>query len=151
MVKLIPESEHKTIPYKKFIIELFDPQDGNSKESTSVLEDVALIGIDAIRTELLDKTKATYKYLSISDSHVSFDHCPESTKVGMLAMMATNSYAGSSFAGVTAQAQIYGRIGIHGAATVSDMQRNKFQARPTIKKSIANNERGLFHKLPEEL
>ena len=151
MTKFIPETTHKTMPYKKLITELFDPQDDDNKESTSMLEDVALIGIEAIRTELLDQTKATYKYLSISGSHFSFDHCPESTKIAMLGMMATNDYAESSFAGVTAQVQTYGRIGMHGAAAVSDMQRNKFLARPTTKKSMANNERGLFHDLPEEL
>ena len=56
-----------------------------------------------------------------------------------------------SFAGVTAQVQTYGRIGMHRAMAVSDMQRNKFTSRPTTKKAIVNNEIGLFHKLPEEL
>ena len=151
MTKFIPESKHKTIPYKNLIAELFDPQDDDNRESTSMLEDVALIGIEAIRTELLDKKKATYKYLSISGSHFSYDHCPETTKTEMLGMMATNDHAESSFAGVTAQIQTYGRIGMHGAAAVSDMQRNKFLSGPTTKKGIAKNERGLFHELPEEL
>ena len=103
----------------------------------------------AVQTHM--PSSRTYKYLSISGSHFSYDHCPETTKTAMLGMMATNDHAESSFAGVTAQIQTYGRIGMHGAAAVSDMQRNKFLSGPTTKKGIAKNERGLFHELPEEL
>ena len=69
----------------------------------------------------------------------------------MLGMMAVNDLAESSFAGVTAQVQCYGRIGMHAAAGVSDIQRNGFLARPTTKTAIAKNDRGMFQGLPEEL
>ena len=69
----------------------------------------------------------------------------------MLGMVAVNDLAKSSFAGVTLQVQCYGRIGLHAAAAVSDMDRNKFLSRPTSKKDMAENKRGLFHGLPEEL
>ena len=69
----------------------------------------------------------------------------------MLGKMVTNDLAESSFAGVTAQVQTYGRIDMCSAATVSDMARNGFFARPTTKKNIGNDKRGVFFTLPEEL
>ena len=123
----------------------------NNKDSITILEKVAKPAIEAMLCELEDKKKATYKYLSVSGSPFSYDHCPEDVKTAMLGMMAVNDLAESSFAGVTAQVQCYGRIGMHAAAAVSDMQRNNFFSRPTTKKSIASNERGLFQGLPEEL
>ena len=65
--------------------------------------------------------------------------------------MAVNDLAESSFAGVTAQVQVYGRIGMYEAAAVSDVDRNNFLSRPTTKKDIKEGKRGLFHNLPEEL
>ena len=69
----------------------------------------------------------------------------------MLGKMVTNDLAESSFAGVTTQVQTYGRIDMCSAAAVSDMARNGFFARPTTKKSIDNDKRGIFFTLPEEL
>ena len=57
----------------------------------------------------------------------------------MLGMVAVNDLVESSFAGVTANVQAFGRVGIHGTAAVSDISRNGFLRR------------GLFHDLPEEL
>ena len=70
----------------------------------------------------------------MSGSPYSFEHCPEEVKEAMMGMMAVNDLAESSFAGVTAQVQCYGRIGMHAAAAASDMSRNKFLSRPTTKK-----------------
>ena len=46
---------------------------------------------------------------------------------------------------------MYGRIGMHEAAAVSNVDRNNFLSRPTTKKDIKEGKRGLFHNLPEEL
>ena len=62
-----------------------------------------------------------------------------------------NDLAESAFAGVTTQVQCDGRIGMHAAASVSDMSWNSFLSRPTTKKDIFKGEQGLFHGLPEEL
>ncbi len=51
-------------------------------------------------------------------------------------MVAVNDLAESSFAGVTAQVQVFGRIGMANAAAVSDMARNGFLHRPTTRKEI---------------
>ena len=40
---------------------------------------------------------------------------------------------------------------MHGAAGVSDVNRNCFLARPVSKKEMEENSHGLFHDLPEEL
>lgn len=151
MTEFVETSQTKSIPYSKLIDELFSPKDDDNKESTAILEKVAKLAIEAMLRELEDKKKATYKYLSVSGSPFSYDHCPQAVKDAMLGMMAVNDLAESSFAGVTAQVQCYGRIGLHAAAAVSDMSRNNFLTRPTTKKTISKGERGLFHGLPEEL
>ena len=83
-----------------------------------------------------NERKATYKYLSISVSEFSYDHCPEDIKKSMLGKMASNDLAESSFAGVTAQVQCYVRIGMSAEASVSDVGRNGFQSRGGIKRPI---------------
>ena len=57
-------------------------------------------------------------------------------KRAMLGQWASNDLAESSFAGVTAQIQCYGRIGMSNAATVSDVARNEFMNRGGKKKQI---------------
>ena len=64
--------------------ELFHPADHDNKDSTSIVEDVAKIAVQAIKTELEDEKKATYKYLSISGSSFSYDHCSEEEKGAMI-------------------------------------------------------------------
>ena len=80
----------------------------------------------------------------------------------MIGKMASNDLAESSFAGVTAQVQCYGRIGMCAAAAVSDCDRNGFLHRGTLAKQIKRKsnssrkrkhekKRGLYHNLPKEL
>ena len=54
----------------------------------------------------------------------------------MLGKMASNDLVKSSFTGVTAQVQCYGRIGMSGAAAVRDVARNEFLHRSSTKKQI---------------
>ena len=147
----VEKSQSRAVPLKMLVNELFFPADSDNKNSDATLEKVAAVGIQALKDELETKKKATYKYLSISGSEFSYEHCPEEVKKAMLGTMATNDLAESSFAGVTAQIQAFGRIGLNSAAAISDARRNKFLHRPTTKKAIENNEKGLFHKLPQEL
>ena len=83
-------------------------------------------------------------------------------KRAVLGQWASNDLAESSFAGVTAQVQCYGRIGMSNAAAVSDVARNGLLNRDGTKKQInhANTstkmkqndkKRGLYHGLPKEL
>ena len=77
-----------------------------------------------------------YKYLSISGSEFSHDHCTYDMKRAILGQWASNDLSKSSFAGVTTQVQCYGQIGMGNAATVSDVARNKFMNRGGKKKQI---------------
>ena len=142
--EFISTSQTKSVPYSKLIDELFSPKDDDNKDSTEILEKVATLAMEAMICELENKTKATYKYLSLSGSPFSFEHCPEEVKEAMCGMMAVNDLAESSFAGVTAQVQCYGRIGMHAAAAVSGMSRNGFLSRPTSKKLFLKGEEVCF-------
>ena len=161
-LEYVEASQTKAVPLRELIKELFAPTDPDNQESTEMLETLALIGTPALIGELIDESKATYKYLSISNSEFSFKHCPEDVKEVMLGKMASNDLAESSFAGVTAQVQCYGRVGMSAAAAVSDVSRNGFLHRGVIKKEIKRpttrkktkakeRKRGLYHGLPKEL
>ncbi|KAL7553860.1 hypothetical protein ACHAWF_017484 [Thalassiosira exigua] len=116
-----------------------------------MLEEVAMVGIAALKKELEEENKATYKYLSISGEEFSYDHCPDSVKRAMLGKMASYDLAESSFAGVTAQLQSFGQIAMGSAAAISDAKRYQFFYRPIDNKSIKKGDLGMFHTLPEEL
>ena len=147
----VKKSKTKAVPLKMLIKELFTPADPDNQSSSKMLEKVAAIGIQAILDELLDEKKATYKYLSISGTEFSYEHCPDAVKEKMLGKMASNDLAESSFAGLTAQIQCYGRIGMCNAAAVSDTSRNGFLSRPTTRKEINEQKRGLYHTIAQEL
>ena len=61
--------------------------------------------------------------------------------------MAVNNLAESAFGGLMAQLEVFGRIGLANAASVSDMQWNGYLKRPNLE----NNEVSLYFGLPEEL
>ena len=65
--------------------------------------------------------------------------------------MAVNDLAESSFAGVTAQLQLFGLIGMASADSISNMARNGFLYRPTTNKEMSDKKTSLFHDFPEEL
>ena len=61
--------------------------------------------------------------------------------------MAVNDLAESAFRGLTAQLEVFGKIGLANAAAVSNMQRNGYLKQPNLE----NNEVSLYFDLPEEL
>ena len=65
--------------------------------------------------------------------------------------MAVNNLADISLAGVTAQLQVFGRIGMASADAISDMARNGFLDRPTTNKEMSDKKKCMFHDFPEEL
>jgi hypothetical protein len=101
---------------------------------------------DAICTELQDKNKATYKYLSISRSKYLLNHCGEEKKKALLGNTATNDKAESTLGGTTANIKRFGRIALSSAGAVSEMKRNAFLRRDAIptKKNPTVNPSGLF-------
>lgn len=158
----VKASSTKAIPLKELIKEIFCPVDEDNRDSTEMLENLAGIGIAGLIAELEDEKKATYKYLSISGTEFSYEHCPDNAKKAIIGKMASNDLAESSFAKVTAQVQCYGRIGMCAAAAVSDCDKNGFLHRSTLVKQIKRKstsskkrkkekKRGLYHNLPKEL
>ena len=143
--EFVIKSQTKAFPLKKLVEELFSPQDHNNKDSTTMLETLGTIVVKAMIKQLVDKTKATYKYLSVSATEYSWEHCPQTKKKSMLGKMLTNNLAESSFTGVTSQVQTYGWIGMCNAASISYMSRNRYLSRPTNKKDLKEGNRGMFH------
>ena len=90
--------------------------------------------------------------MSESEGEYLYDHSSNEMKEALFDMVAVNDLAESSFAGVTAQVQVYGRIGMANAAAISDLARNGFLDRPvTVRELESGTGIGLFHGLPEEL
>ena len=89
-----------------------------------MLETPGKISVKALIKELEDKTKATYKYLSIFGTNYSWDHCTETTKKAMLGKIVTTNLSERSFAGVTSKVQTYGWIDMCNASDISNMSIN---------------------------
>ena len=66
--EFVVKSQTKAFPLKKLTEELFAPQYRDNKYSTPMLETLGMISLKTMIKELEDKTKATYKYLSLSGS-----------------------------------------------------------------------------------
>ena len=80
----VEESNEKAVPLKEIFKELFSPENLDNQDSTDILEKIAAIGIVALVVKMENEKKATYKYLSISGSEFSYEHCPEDVKKSML-------------------------------------------------------------------
>ena len=116
----------KAVPLKELRKELFHPADQDNKASTPMLEKLALVAANAWVSELVDESKATSLFMSYLKGEMSWDICSDEVKQALLGEMAVNDLAESSFAGVTAMIQVYGRIDLNAAAAISDMNRNVF-------------------------
>jgi hypothetical protein len=101
--------------------------------------------------KLLDPKKATFQYLSESGSDYCWSKCSDEVEIALIGKMAVNNRAESSFAGVTAQIQDYGRIGLPNGAAISNMGRNGFLDHPLTKTDLKGQRRGLFYSLSQEL
>ena len=129
-------SETKPVPLAELRKELFSPVDQDNKDSTEMLEELAVVAAQRWIDELMDKTKGTFLFMSDSGGEYSWDHASDELKESLYGLMAVNDLAESSFAGLTAQVEVYGRIGMANAAAISDMARNGFLSRPSKKKIL---------------
>ena len=75
----------------------------------------------------------------------------DEVKTALMGKMAVNDRAESSFAGVTAQIQDYGWVGLANGAAISNMSRNGFLDHPLTKTDLKGQRRGLFYSLSQEL
>lgn len=69
----------------------------------------------------------------------------------LMGVHATNDIAERSFAGLTSQLESFGRDDLASLAGVSDLMQNGFLKRPTTRKAINANSRGMFHCMMEGL
>ena len=140
-------AKEKEFPLKEFLKELFTPVDQDKKDTTPILKNLAVVAAEIWIKELLDPTKVTYMLMSESGGAYSWDVASDELKKSLLGLMAVNDLAESAFGGLTAQLEVFGRIGLANAAAVSDMQWNGYLKRPNLE----NNEVSLYFGLPKEL
>ena len=88
------------------------------------LVQLAKVAAQPILNKLRDEKKATWKYLSISGSPVSYQECSKEVKEGLHGREATNDRSESAFGRTTHQLQKIGPIRIANAAAVSDAMMN---------------------------
>ena len=89
--------------------------------------------------------------MSESGAGYYWDILADNLKEAFLSFMAMNDLAEGSFASVTAQLQVFGRIGMASSAAISGMARNGSLDRPTTNKDISDKKTSLFHDFPEDL
>jgi hypothetical protein len=128
--------------------ELFHPSDSTNAATDDRLVELAKVAAQGILDELHDKKKATWKYLSISGSPMSFQGCPKEVKEGLHGREATNDRSKSALGRTTHQLQKYGCIGISNAAAISDAKTNGYFRRFSVDK---NKTKGMFHQFDREM
>ncbi len=126
MVVVASESGAKVLQFTKLRKELFSPSDQTNAATNERLVQLAKVVAQGILDKLHDEKKATWKYLSISGSPLSYQGCPEEVKEGLRGHEATNDRSKSALGGTTHQFQKYGHIGITNAAAVSDAKTNGY-------------------------
>jgi hypothetical protein len=124
------------------------------RASNKIIND-AMIEVRPLSAEALDMMttahkihKATWKYLSISGSPLSYWGCPEEVKEGLRGLEATNHRSKSALGGTTHQLQKYGHIGITNAAAVSDAKTNGYFSRFS---TSGNTMKGMFHQFEQRM
>ena len=140
-------AKEKAFTLKELLKELFTPVDQDNKDTNPILENLALVVAERWIEELLDPTKVTYMLMSESGGAHSWDMASDELKKSLFGLMAVNNLAESVFEGLTAQLEVFERIGLANAAEVSDMQRNAYLNWPNLE----SNEVSLYFGLPEEL
>lgn len=143
------KSGTKVMQFKEAVSHLFNPTRKTDKDTRNRVIELAKVATNSLITELHDKNKATYKYLSISNSDMCYKNCSEEMKKDFLGKKATNDEAESALGATTYEIQKGNRIGITNAAAVSDLNRNGFVHRQTSKKDKKSE--GLFHQFHEKL
>ena len=132
MRPLQSESGAKVLPYAELRKELFHPSDSTNAATNNRLVELAGVAAQAILNELHDEKKATYKYLSISESKYCVSGCPLEVQKALRGLEATNDRSESALGGTTRQLQLHGRISIQNAAAVADAKSNGLNEEETL-------------------
>ena len=142
------ESGATVLQFAELRTELFSPSDSTNAGTNGRLIELARVAAQGILDELHDEKKATWKYLSVSESTVSFLGCPKEVKEGLYGREATNDRSESALGGTTQQLQQYGRIGIANAAAISDAKRNGYFHRFS---ATGKKTKGMFHQFDPKM
>jgi hypothetical protein len=143
MMVVASESGVKVLQFNELRKELFSPSDQTNAATNEQLVQLAKVAAQGILDKLHDEKKATWKYLSISGSPISYQGCPEEVKEGLRGCEATNDRSKSALGGTTHQLQKYGRIGIANAAAVSNAKKNGYFHQFS---AGGNTMKGMFHQ-----
>ena len=103
-----PASATKAVSLQMLWKELFQPTDQDNKESTGLLEELAVTVTQVWIDELINPNKVTWQFMSESEREYLYDYSSDEYKEALFDMVAANDLAESSFVGVTAQVQVYG-------------------------------------------
>ena len=150
MVVVASESGAKVLQFAELRKELFHLSDPTNTATDQRLVELARVADQGILDELHDQKKATWKYLSISGSHFSYQGCPPNVWNELLGRDATNDRSESALGGTTHQLQQYGQIGITNAAAVSDAKTNGYFRRFTCQ-SGRTETKGMFHQFERRM
>jgi hypothetical protein len=140
----------KVVHYARLLNSLFSPQREADLATTATVHELGSITTSTIIRELLDQNKATYKYLSVSESEFSHRYSTVERKQCLIGIRATNDEAESVLGGATANIQRYGCISLLGAGAVGDMKNDTFLHRPT-KSKLKSKPLGIFHQFDPSL
>ena len=143
-------STTKAVPLKEIRKELLSPTNQYNKYITQIIEDLGVVAVTCWVQELTKPKKATHPLISESGAEYYWYGSSEKLKEALLGFMVVNDLAESSFAGVTDQLQVFGRILMSNPTTISDMAMNGFLDQTTTNKDMINKKTSLFHDLPEE-
>jgi hypothetical protein len=146
--KLVLEKEEKNQLKDELthVLKAHDAQQKSLQEYKAMVKE--LRSTQGILDKLHNEKKATWKYLSISGSPLSYQGCPEEVKEGLRGLEATNNRSKNALGGRTHQVQKYGRIGITNAAAVSDAKRNGYFS---LFSTSGNTMKGMFHQFKQRM
>ena len=109
--------------------EAFNPKNRTNRQCSRRVIELGGVAFQAILSDMMNKNKATYRYLSWSWSKLSWKGCPGSAKKATLGLEAMNDYTESALGGTTHELTKFGRINQDNAATISDNHHNKYYDR----------------------
>ena len=125
-------AKEKAFPLKELLKELFTPVDQDNKYTTPIFQNIDVVVAERWIEELLDPTKVTYMLMSESGGAYSWDVASDELKNSLFGLMVVNYHVESVLRGLTAQLEVFGKIGLANAAAVSDMQRNGYLKRSNL-------------------
>ena len=76
----------RVVHYAKIRKELFEPKQSTDVETTGRVIEYTPVAVEAIRKEIIDQKKATWKYKPESESEYSFEHSTDERKKSFSAL-----------------------------------------------------------------